>query len=227
MNQIANTFEHIKVIRGVSGGNITVGQIQTIMRRYHLDEAQQAILNTKLSENGIQPVAESQLPPPSPDCSSAPKTPPKKEISPEVRAERFAKLRANYQEALEEIPALARQYQQEVPLLKQAIADEAADSMTKRPDLILTQAIMVISRHRVRDYRHKGWVCGTHSSKVRDYFRRKLNFIYSTEELKALVQYCTDPNAGENAHFDQILLLMLHDMPRTIVHQSIPDYYWD
>ena len=224
MDQITHALEHIKVIRGVTNGNISIGQFQTIIQRYHLDETQISILNTMLSESGIQPVPDSQIRTPISDLASAPKVPPKKEISPEVLAERFSKLLAVYEEALEETPDLAQQYQSELPLLKQAIAEEAANSMTKRPDLILTQAIMVISRYRVREYRHKGWVCGTHSSKVRDYFRRKLNFIYSTEELKALVQYCTDPSSEENAHFEQILLLMLHDTPHTIVHPRISEY---
>lgn len=227
MDQITSALERIKVIRGVTNGNISIGQVQTIVQRYHLNEAQITELNTLLSENGILPVPDSQIRTPISVPASTPKVPPKKETSSEVRTERFAKLLAVYEEALKETPVLAQKYQEEMPLLIQAIAEEAADTRIKRPDLILTQAIMVISRHRVRDYRHKGWVCGTHASKVRDYFRRKLNFIYSTEELKALVQYCTNPSSEENAHFDQILLLMLHDTPRTIVHQDIPDYYWD
>lgn len=227
MDQITNAFERIKVIRGVSNGNITIGQFQTIIRLHHLDKSQQAALIAMLVENGIQPVPESALPPDIPELSSAPNVPPKKEISPEVRAERFAKLLANYQEVLKEIPDLAGQYQEEIPLLKQAIAEKAADSSGKRPDLLLSRAIMVISRYRVREFRHRGWVCGTHVNKVQDYFRRKLNFIYSTQELRDLVQYCADPNAEENSRFEQILLLMLHDTPLTIVHPHPSEFLDD
>lgn len=104
MDQIINTFERIKVIRGVSNGNISIGQVQTIAQRCHLDEAQIAELNTLLSENGILPVPDSQIRTPISAPASSPKVPPKKELSPEVRAERFAKLLAAYEEALEETP---------------------------------------------------------------------------------------------------------------------------
>ena len=227
MDQVINAFEHIKVIRGLNNGNISLGQLQTILQRYHLDDAQQTALNALLSASGIQPLPDSQLPRPMISFTPAPKVPPKKEISPEVRAERFARLLACYQEALEEAPDLARQYQDELPLLKLAIASEAKDIGVKRPDLVLTKAIMVISRHRVRDIRHRGWVCGTHSSNVRDFFRRKLNFVCSAAEQKALIQYCTDPGAEAESHFDELLLLMLHDAPRIIVHRNLSDPFWD
>lgn len=224
MDQIINAYERINVIRGVSSGVISIGQVQSVAQLYHLDEIQQTALATMLSENGIQPVPDHELRHPVADPPAVPSVPPKTEISPEVRAERLAKALLIYGEDLKEAPDRARQYQEELPLLKQAIVEESTDPMMKRPDVILTRAIMAISRYRVRDTRHKGWVCGTHTNRVKDFFRHKLNFIYSTEELSALVQYCTDLNTEENTRFEQILLLILHDTPQTIVHPRISQY---
>lgn len=221
MNQIEQVFERIKVVLGVSGGVISIQQVQDIAGLNHLDAAQYAALTTMLSENGIHPIPDQALPQTAPVPETPPVPPQRKEPTPEERAVRFDQTLLSCLKDMAEVPARAEQYREEMPLLKQAIAQADETSKLRKPDRIISRAVMSISRHRVRDIRHKGWVCGTHSNHVRDLLRRRLHAMFSPEELTELIQYCAKANPEKNPHFDEALLVLLHLTPRTIVHPHL------
>ena len=105
---------------------------------------------------------------------------------------------------------------EELPLLQTALAEQRMKS--KMPsDRIVTRAVMDISSYRVRDIRDKGWVCGTYMMKLRQNFETFLACLFTEEELKELIQCCIEKKEL-TSHQEEILLILLHNTPKTLVH---------
>ena len=224
MDQINQAFQRIQLVLGVSGGIISHRQIRDIALLNHLDEHQLSILNTMLAEHGIRPMEEDEFDQLMDAQRPAPKAPVKEEPTAEERAMRLEQVLLTCRKVLEEHPTLAVQYQEELPLLKKAIAEKAEDSRLRKSDRLITRAILSISQYRVRDIRQKGWVCGTHSNRVAERFRDILNTLLTAEEQSKLIAYCANPDQEQNDHFEEILLFLLHRVPKIIVHSHVSEY---
>lgn len=227
MDQISKAYEHIKVILGVSGGVLSMGHLQTIFRRYQLDGAQQAAVMDRLAEIGVGPMPEEDSPQPQQAPVSIRSPGWKRGYTPEQRQQHLNRVRQAYLEHTGENPGLPEQYQAEIPVLKAAVAQEAADGAQRRPEKILSRAVMRIGHYRARKYRKEGWVCGTHSSRGRELLEGWLCWLCSDEELTALVRYCEDPTGAEDSYFEELLLLLLNNTPRIIVHRRLSAEYSD
>lgn len=215
MDRISQAFERIKVILGVSSGVIVQSQVETVAQIYHLDEAQQKKLAEMLEQNGIPLSAEEY--PPAPEAE--PKPVKKADPTPEERHTAFLHDLAHCRAAMSEEPQLAQQYSREIPILKAFIAEWLEDSPDRMSDWIIVKAVMELSSYRAREYRSEGWSCGTSLSHARELFRRRLCYLFCSDTLTELVHYCADPSEETNPHFEEILLLLVHRTPKTIVNR--------
>ena len=160
VEKVLACVERIHVVKGVSGGFITNEQVDSLCSIFGLDEQQKQQVLVKLEENGIVPIAEEDVPEkyrPAP-----PESPQPKEVTPEEREqiykERFTEEFEKFQRAIEDEPELARQYQRQIPVLKQALADQHGDTQSTTMEKVMA-AVLYLSRYRARPYRRRGWVC--------------------------------------------------------------------
>lgn len=237
MDQVKMCFERIRVIRGVNYGIITNEQIRDVFMLYQLSEDQQKQVYELLQSSGIYPIPEEEAN----QAVYARKTAQEKEIQNvpncekrtddekpayvESREERFEQVLRLCEESIKENALLIEQYQKETYILKNAIA-ECATASNRAASRCVTQAVMEVSRYRVRDIRKKGWVCGTHMSRVKSQFERWLCWLFTEDELKELIRSCSLDDEL-NPHHQKILLVLLHNTPQTLVHPGYSQYFDD
>lgn len=227
MDKIRECFTHIQVIRGVNYGCITNENLRDMAIRYELDENEQKEILKMLADKGVYPIPEAEMP--KVDYKSPLTIDEINEVKPDERRvltkeEKQAILDRKFQklcQKFKEEPEIWKQYLEELPMLQNAIV-ENAEKYDKPPEKIIEYSVMEISRYRVRDIRDKGWVCGTYMLRVRKSFVKWLKFYYSKDELNELILRCKQDNLDVEELIQ--LLLLLEDTPHTLVFPRLSKY---
>lgn len=223
MDKVKLCFDRIQVIRGVNYGQISNEQIRNVFVAYDLDEEQQVQFFELIHNMGIHPISENEM------CRPMQKVclqQPEKQFVPTMQnfEERYKNALDACLESLGNDEKLIIQYQDELQLLKHSISTASSNSNAK-PYQIITRAVMEISSFRVQEIRKKGWVCGTYMSHVRNTFIRWLCFLFTEADMSELICCCTENETLSKKH-QEMLMVILHNTPHTLVHPRY-SYYFD
>lgn len=223
--KILKAMEHLRILSSVSQGMLTLEDLNAVIGRYQLDLDQQLDLSELLRQEGIVPVSPEERAARLSEPDPGPVTP--DETSIHEANEALWKLRLPaLLEALDREDAFARQMEEEIPLLCDAIADYSVHYGPPPHSWcaarIVSHAIMDISGFRIRERRKNGWVCGTHTGNLRRALQRQLSNQFPEAELTALVACCSsDTSALESGPLRETLLLLLDMAPEIMVHPRI------
>ncbi|MBQ2880644.1 MAG: hypothetical protein IJE40_00095, partial [Clostridia bacterium] len=145
----------------------------------------------------------------------------RKEISESKRNEVYYEKLSECMQKIKNDPQLERQYEEELTVLKKGIAQLCADGYSSAVKVIVT-AMLNISRYRVREKLKNGWVCGTHVSALKSYSEKTVRFLFSEEELEALISCCVKGETLSDQQYE-ILIMLLHYAPH--MHINMRNLY--
>jgi len=212
--KVSETFERIKVIKGVSNGIISAAQLEAVLGK--LNAMEKAGVLQLMEQAGVCISSEEYNPPP------VRKTTPiqKEGLCPEEIHEAFLQEIQRAKVEVAAVPELAEQYREERLLLFDYVKQYEEDFLSgyRKPAWVITRAASMLSAYRVRDHRSTGWVCGTHAFKVQEVFRRKLSFYLLPEDQEGLIHYCCNSNKEVDEHMENMVFWILRNVPTTIVH---------
>lgn len=233
MQVVKQCFERVRIIRGVNYGIITNEQIELLIVMYQLTEEQQRYFFDLLREHGIQPICDSEVPEKAKNqcskmysCSEQVDEGENEEADVIGKADERKRLREekiqNLINDLKEDSRLAEQYKDELLILKKEILQLKKDGYRNAVKAI-TSAMLEISRYRASERLKKGWVCGTYFSRVREHSERRISYLFTEEELKDLIECCSNDYELDSCQAE-IMLLILYSVPRILVHRRLVDY---
>lgn len=225
MDRITSCVERIRVIKGVNYGVITNEQIQDLFVALDLNKEQQVQVLSILEKEHITPIPEQEVPQKVRDLLVPPsaKAIPKQldeQTKRQLRRELFDRILNAYRRDLDAAPDLAARYEEELPIFIQAAAD-LAEKNYRTVYRKMANACMAISDYRIRDTRKSGWVCGTHTSRLRELLEHWMQLVFSEDELLDLIDCCVCAKALTPEQMDQIAVL-LHNAPRIHVNYRKP-----
>lgn len=225
MDRITSCLERARVIKGINYGIITNEQIQDLFAVLGLDKEQQARVLSILEAEHIVPIPEQEVPQKVRDLLDPPtvKAVPKQldeQAKQQLRRELFERSLNAYRQDLEASPELAARYKAELSIFIQAVAD-LAEKPYRTVYKKMANACMAISNYRIRDARKSGWVCGTHTSSLREFLERWMWHVFSEDELLELIDCCVCAKALTPEQMDQVAVL-LHNSPRIHVNYREP-----
>lgn len=216
-NRVHGCINRIRIIRGVNCGQISEEQLGNLFALYRLDEQEREEVREYLSCNGIWVTAKIEH-----DCTSE-KTPITHGEPEDTDARREAH-RERYQNKLEKClhamadhEELVSQYGDELPLLKEAIA-QYAPKREDRPYAVISRAVMDIRAVRAREGRKGVWICGTYVNRLKDLFERWLRHHLAKEDMAELIWSCSNNDSLET-EYEQMLLVILHNAPKVYANR--------
>lgn len=224
MNKVQDCLERIRVVRGSNYGVITNEQIEIIFDAQCLNGCERKYVLGRLKENGIVPISEDE----SYFKWKETKFPQKEndqhhDYSCDIE-ECEVKKEEMFEKNVDEIvvllnnePEILQQYKNETLLFREFLIKEGIDTKCTTVNRI-SNAIMKISKYRVRRIRTEGWVCGTYMSNVRKNLVRKIRYYFDERELEKFVQAFVSQD-DINDRNRMILLFLLHSVPRTVINR--------
>ncbi len=226
-------YKHIQVVRGTFYGIITHDDLQSICDRYELTLDESAQLVAQLKEEGVSIISNDE----------------KNVIIKQIEAKKLKSKNETMDDdsttsqdnskpvfvvtddAILEIANTIllelKWSEQEITAIKTLIRNEVChvcERMRRHagPHIIAESLIKIgidRGRRKLEEKGKRGWVCGTYTSRVRDYMSRQLRVKYSEERLTALVGYCNEGVTGD-AVMEALLVCLIKEIRPIIVHAA-------
>lgn len=221
MNKVKQCFNAMEVVRKVGNGLITQEEVEILVIKRDLNDVEKEVFYKLLDEHKIRPIVTRDIE----QYDSKPIVTEKQEEvddegDDEIREERFDRLYQEYEDENKRIPPLGERLGQEKFDLMKAIVEHVTDS---EDDVfnVITDAIIDISRQRIKERRKSGWVCGTYVRGAKVLLENEIYLSFSKKQLKELVEFCKSGKTGSrnNEYWDKVLKVMLFNAPSLRVNQ--------